>query len=110
MSLFVTALALLELLFETAALVLGIVEFAEAVGNFHLSNEDLKSLSPVGLVRLLFRKRRDGCRELIDDRGLSQMLLGSGFKQVCDGFSNWLVGVVCDVRMSGVEAIHQRLD
>src|ERR1700674_118800 len=70
-SLFVAALAFLELLFETAALVFGIVEFAEAVGNFHLPGEDLPALGPIGLVRLLLGERRDRGGKLVNDRRLN---------------------------------------
>ena len=43
MSFFVAALALGQLSFEAAALVFGIVEFAEAIGNFHLSGDKFPS-------------------------------------------------------------------
>src|SRR5215469_7661271 len=52
---FVAALAFLELGLEATALVLGVVELAEAVGNLHPAGKDLPALSPFGLIGLLLR-------------------------------------------------------
>ena len=53
MSFFVAAFTFFELTFKTAALVFGIVEFAEAVGDFHLAGKNFEALGPVGIIGLL---------------------------------------------------------
>ena len=53
MSFFVAALALFQLGFEASALIFGIVQFAESVGNLHLSDVDLPALGPVRFIGLL---------------------------------------------------------
>src|SRR5450631_4791282 len=62
-----------QLLLKAAALLFGIVQLAEAVGDFHLAGIDFPALRPVWLVGFLLGKRGDGGRELIDDCGLNQM-------------------------------------
>src|SRR3954447_24702030 len=110
MRLFIPSCAFSELLLKSSALVLGIVKLAEAVGDFHLSDKYFPALGPFGLIRLLFRERRDRSRKLVNNRWLHEMLFGYSFKQVCDCFASWLVRVVCHVRMRGVKSGHERFD
>ncbi len=51
---FVAALAFFLLRLVAPPLIFRVVQFAEAVGDFHLPNEYFKALGPVGIVRLLF--------------------------------------------------------
>ena len=59
LAIFVSAFALAQLLFKAATLVFGIIQLAEAVGNFHLSDKNLPALGPFRLVGFLFGKRRN---------------------------------------------------
>src|SRR6266550_7325497 len=52
--LFVTTLTLAELQFEAAALLLGIIQFAEAIGNFHAADKDFETLNPFRLIGFIF--------------------------------------------------------
>src|SRR6266853_6565150 len=52
--LFVTTLTLAELQFEAAALLLGIIQFAEAIGNFHAAGKDFETLNPFRLIGFIF--------------------------------------------------------
>ena len=106
MSFFVAALALFQLLFEAAALLLGVVEFAEAVGKLHLSRENFETLDPIGFVGLVLGERRDHGGELVDHRWLDQVLFRNGLKQIGDRLSCRLVGIVRHVRMNLVEPLN----
>src|SRR5204862_7390963 len=107
MSFFVAAVAFGWRLVEAAVLVGRIVELAAAVGNFHLSGINFPALGPVGFVRFLFRKRRHRGREFVNDGRLPEMLFAYGFEQSSNGLAARFVGVIGDVRMAGVETLHQ---
>ena len=53
----ISAFAFLQLRFKAPPLILRIVEFAEAVGNLHLSGKHLETLRPIRLIRLLLGER-----------------------------------------------------
>src|SRR5262249_45824938 len=104
---FVAALAFGVLLLEAAALVFRVVEFAEAVGDFHLSGENFPALGPVGLVGFLLGERRNSSGGFIDDCRLGQMLFGCGFEQSRDCFPGWLFGVISDMCVASIEALNE---
>ena len=95
------------MLFEAAALLLGIVEFAEAVRDFHTSGVDFPALRPVRLVGLDLGEGGDGDRELVDNRWLDQMLLCRRPEKIGDGLARGFIWVVGDVRVASVEALDQ---
>ena len=97
------------MLFEAAALVFGIVEFAETVGDFHLSGEDFEALGPVRLVGLLLGERRDRCGEFVNDGRLHEMFFGRRFEQGRNIFPRGRVRIVGSVRVPGIEAIDELL-
>ena len=92
---------------EAAALLFGIIELAEAVGELHLSGENFPALGPVRLVGFVFGERGDSGGELVDDRWLQQVFLGYGLEQIGNGFSRGLVGIVGHVGVDGVETLNQ---
>ncbi len=53
----VAAFAFLDLMLKAPSLFLGVVEFAEAVGDFHFPRKDFETLYPVRLVGLVFGER-----------------------------------------------------
>ena len=108
-SFIIAALAFLQLRLKSPPLVLGIVEFAEAVGKFHLPGKNFETLRPLRLIRLLLGERRDRGREFVNDGGLSQMFFGDRFKQTGNRLSHGLFRVVCHVRMPGIETVDQFL-
>jgi len=76
----VAAVALLQLVFEAAALVVGVVELGEGVADLEAADVELEALDPVGLVGLDLGERRDGEREVVDDCWLDEVRFGDGFK------------------------------
>ena len=53
----VAAVAFFQLVFEAAALVVGIVELGEGVADLEAANVELEALNPVGLVGLDLAER-----------------------------------------------------
>ncbi len=110
MRFFVAAGAFAELFFEAGALVVGVVELAEAVGEFHAAAEDLEALHPVGLVLLVLGERRDGAREVVEDGRLDEMRFGDGLEHVGDAAAQRLLGIVRHAPLVLVEAQDHRFD
>ena len=73
MSFFVAALAFFQLRLKPMPLIFGIVEFAESVGNLHLSDKYLPTLGQSGSSGFCF-ERRDGRRELVNNCRLHKLL------------------------------------
>ncbi len=103
MGFFTATLALSQLLFEAAALIFGIVQFAEAVSNLHLAGKDFPAFGPLGLIGLLLGKRRDCRGEFVDDGRLHQVVFRSTFEQGSDGLARGFLGVERDVGVRGIE-------
>ena len=77
----VAAVAFFELVFEAAALVVGIVELGEGVADLEAADVELEALDPVGLVGLDLGQRRDGEGEVVDDGGLDEVLFGQSIRR-----------------------------
>src|SRR5215813_685202 len=108
MSFFVAAFAFRELLLEAATLLFRIVQLAEGVADLQSADKNLEALDPVRLVLFVLRERRDRDREVIQDRGLPEMLLGDSLKHVRDRFPGRFCWIVRHVRtVFGVESLHQ---
>ncbi len=90
----VAAVAFFQLVFEAAALVDGVVELGEGVADFEAADVELEALDPVGLVGLDLAERRDGEREVVDDRGLDEVGFGESFEDICDDLAQWTSCIV----------------
>src|SRR5215472_18292931 len=107
----VAAGALGKLTFEASSLLLGIIKLAEGVSDFKPADENFEALDPVGVLcrlSLVFRQRRDGQREVVDERRLDEVRLGYEFKNLCDGLAVRGTGIIGNVRIVCVVALHQR--
>ena len=89
----VAPLPLCQLLLEAPALFFRIIQLAKGVAQLEAPHVKLEALHPVWFVRLVFGQRRDRDREVVDDGGLNQVVLGDGFKDAGDGFSRGLSGL-----------------
>src|SRR4029077_7837106 len=103
----VAALSFLQLLFEAPTLVFGIVQFAEAVGNFHLSSKDFPALGPIRLVSLLLGQGRNSSGKLVNNGRLNQVLFSRSLEQGGDSLSRRLIWIVSDMSMRRIKALHQ---
>src|SRR5215813_12150372 len=108
MSFLVAAFAFGELLLEASALLFRIVQLAEGVADLESADKNLESLDPVWIILFVLRERRDRDREVIQDGGLPEMLLGDSLKHVRDRFSGRFCGIVRHVRtVLGVESLYE---
>ncbi len=73
--------ALRDLGKEAPLLLLGVIQFREAVGHFHSSHVNLEPLGQRRILRLLFGKRRNVRGEVIQNGWLNQLVFGDGLKQ-----------------------------
>src|SRR5713101_8146168 len=80
--LFITALALCDLILETLILLFGIVEFREAVRGFKPANKVFEALSDGWIRRRGFGKRRDWLGKVSNERRLNQMWLSELFEEL----------------------------
>ena len=94
---------------ESPPLIFGIVEFAEAVGNFHLPGVNFETLRPLRFIRFLLRERRHRGGELVDDCRLREMLFRNRFEQTGNCLAQRLVRIVRHMRVTRVESLHQHL-
>ncbi len=109
MSFFVAPGPFAELPLEAAALLLGIVQLAEGVADFQAADEDLEALHPLGILfrlALVLRQRRDSQREVVDERRLDQVRFGDELEDLRDGLAVGRSGIVRDVGIRRVVAVH----
>ena len=69
-----------HLRFEAGALVVGVVELGEGVADLEAADVELEALDPVGLVGLFLGEWGDGQGEVVDDRGLDEVVFGESLK------------------------------
>ena len=86
--------ALFHLRAETPLLIKGIVQFREAVGQFHSRDKQLESFGQRRIVRFLLRERRNLRRKVIYKCRLNQMSFGNRFEKLAGQFAIGKLGHV----------------